>query len=67
MSSQAITLFLCPVISSRGDPLSASFKHIHYFQFLIFEIIRLVVGFYVVDVTFPRLLISSIFVSQICF
>ena len=43
MSSQDITLLLCPVITSRGDPVSASFKHIYYFQFLVFEIIRFVV------------------------
>ena len=38
------------------------FKHIYYFQFLIFEIIRFVVWFYVLGVIFPRLLISLIFV-----
>ena len=43
MSSQDITLLLCPAITSRGDPVLASFKHIYYFQFLVFEIIRFVV------------------------
>ena len=43
------------------------FKHICYFQFLIFEIIRFVVWFYVLSVIFPRLLISLNFVSLICF
>ena len=43
------------------------FKHIYYFQFLIFEIIRFVVWFYVLSVIFPRLLISLNFVSLICF
>ena len=38
------------------------FKHICYFQFLIFEIIRFVVWFYVLGVIFPRLLISLVFV-----
>ena len=63
--SQDITLLLRPVISSRGDPVLASFKRVYYFQFLILEIIRFAVWFYVLDVTFPRLLISSAFVSQI--
>ena len=44
MPSQDIRL-LCPVISSRGDPVLASFKHIYYFQFLILEIIDFVVRF----------------------
>ena len=43
------------------------FKYIYYFQFLIFEIIRFVVWFYVLSVVFPCLLISLIFVSLICF
>ena len=43
------------------------FKHIYYFQFLIFEIIRFAVWFYVLGVIFPRLLIALVFVSQICF
>ena len=37
MSSQDITLLLCLVISSRGDPVSASYKYLYYFQFLVFE------------------------------
>ena len=67
MSSQDITLLLCPVISSRGDLVSVSFKHIYYFQCLIFEIIRFVLGFYVLDVTFPRLLISSFLLRKFVF
>ena len=43
------------------------FKHICYFQFLIFEIIDFVVWFYVLSVIFSRLLISLNFVSLICF
>ena len=43
------------------------FKHIYYFQFLIFEIIGFIVWFYVLSVIFPRLLISLNFVSLICF
>ena len=43
------------------------FKHICYFQFLIFEIIDFVVWFYVLRVIFSRLLISLNFVSLICF
>ena len=43
------------------------FKHIYYFQFLIFEIIRFAVWFYVLSVIFPRRLTSLIFVSLICF
>ena len=43
------------------------FKHICYFQFLIFETICFVVWFYVFSVFFPRLLISLNFVSLICF
>ena len=43
------------------------FKHIYYFQFSFFEIIRFIVWFYVFSVIFPCLLISLIFVSLICF
>ena len=43
------------------------FKHIYYFQFLIFEIIHFVVWFYVLSVIFPRLIISLNFVRLICF
>ena len=64
MSSQDKTLLLCPVISSHGDPVSALYKYIYYFQFLVFEIIRFVVWFYVPDGTFPHLWKSSVFVSQ---
>ena len=41
------------------------FKHIYYFQFLIFE--NFIVLFYVLSVIFPRLLISLNFFSLICF
>ena len=64
MSSQDKTLLLCPVISSHGDPVSALYKYIYYFQFLVFEIIRFVGWFYVPDGTFPHLWKSSVFVSQ---
>ena len=59
MSSQdnAIAMSCDPVITIYGDPVSVSFKHVYYFQFLIFEIISFVVWFYILDVTFPRLLI----------
>ena len=43
------------------------FKHIYYFQFLIFEIIRFIVWFYVLGVILLRLLNSLIFVSQFVF
>ena len=43
------------------------FKHIYYFQFLIFEIIHFVVWFYILSVIFRRLLISLNFVLLTCF
>ena len=55
----------CDLQSLRSS--FSQFKHIYYFQFLIFEIIRFTVWFYVLSVIFPRLLISLNFVSLICF
>ena len=47
MSSQDMALLLCPVMSSRGDTISASFLIQTYLQFpvLIFEIIRFLFDF----------------------
>ena len=43
------------------------FKHLHYFQVLIFKIIRFVVWFYVLSEIFRRVLISLNFASLNCF
>ena len=67
MSSQHITLLLMSRdLQSRRSSFSP-FKHIYYFQFLIFEIIRFIVWFYVLGVILLRLLNSLIFVSQFVF